>query len=90
MLADFAQEEGALSDRSRQAVRDELAKKGAADIAARLKTRKTAYGARIAGAFGNFADAGLRVPQAILAMLDFIRPPAPAGGTSAPGAARGS
>jgi putative ATP-dependent endonuclease of OLD family len=78
MMANLAKEEKGLNDQSHKAVREDLGKKTQIDIAARLRTRKTTYAAKIAGAYEKHANATLRIPVLVRQMLDFVRPPSPA------------
>jgi putative ATP-dependent endonuclease of the OLD family len=75
MMADLAEEEKGLSPQGKAAVRATLGAKSAHEIADQLRSRKTAYAARIAGAYENHADATQRIPRLIQAMLDLVRPP---------------
>lgn len=77
MIADLADEERTLGARGKAALRETLAAKSAAEIADQLRSRKTAYAARIAGAYEKHPDATRRIPPLIQDMLDLVRPPAP-------------
>jgi len=84
MLVDLAQDEQGFDDRTKIAARADLAKKTRPDIVSRLRSIKTAYGARIAEALGRHTDETLRIPPLVRQMLAFITTP-PANPT-APGA----
>jgi putative ATP-dependent endonuclease of the OLD family len=76
MMADLDEDENGLNERAKKAVRENLGKKSQADIADKFRSKKTAYAARIAGAYEKHPDPTLRIPALIQQMLDFIRPPA--------------
>jgi hypothetical protein len=81
MLASLAQDEQGFDERTRAAVRIDLGKKSQSDIVGKLRSNKTAYGARIADALARHTDEALRIPPLIRQMLTYITTP-PANPTS--------
>jgi putative ATP-dependent endonuclease of OLD family len=77
MMLELAQEEKGLNDQGTAATREALLKLTPDEVAKRLRARKTAYGARIAGAYEKYPDTTQRIPPLIQDMLDLVRPPEP-------------
>ncbi len=77
MMLELARQEKGLNEQGMAAARESLEELPIEEVVKRLRARKTAFGARIAGAYEKHPDPARRIPSLIQDMLDLVRPPEP-------------